>query len=136
MDTELDARARGRRAGVGGVGGGGGGGQRIGCGDPASEYGGLVLGADGAPAGVSLVQEPVGAFQGVHVCVHLQGVNLPGEEGGRGRGGHETGVSAGLPSHTDKSSARTRARGLEVQSSDHGTITDTWGSIHHDMDDT
>lgn len=59
------------------------GGQRIGCGDPASEYGGLVLGADRAPAGVSLVQEPVGAFQGVHVCVHLQGVNLPGEEGGR-----------------------------------------------------
>lgn len=86
MDTELDARARGRTAGAGWGGGGGGGrgGQRIGCGDPASEYGGLVLGADGAPAGVSLVQEPVGAFQGVHVCVHLQGVNLPGEEGGRG----------------------------------------------------
>ena len=74
----------GYRTGCKGEGGGGGKmaeGQRISCGDPASEYGGLVLGADRAPAGVSLVQEPVGAFQGVHVCVHLQGVNLPGEEG-------------------------------------------------------
>lgn len=34
---------------------------RISCGDPASEYGGLVLGADRAPVGVSLVQEPGGA---------------------------------------------------------------------------
>lgn len=57
------------------------------CGDPASEYGGLVLRADRAPAGISLVQEPVGAFQGVHICVHLQGVNLPG--GGRKEGREE-----------------------------------------------
>lgn len=63
--------------------------RRSGCSDPASEYGGLILGADWAPVGVSLVQEPGGAAQGVHVCVHLQGVNLPGgggeEEGEGGR---------------------------------------------------
>lgn len=44
---------------------------------PASEYGGLILGADWAPVGVSLIQEPGGAAQGVHICVHLQGVHLP-----------------------------------------------------------
>ena len=52
-----------------------------------SEYGGLVLGADGAPVGVPLVQEPGGAAQGLHVCVHLQGVDLPG--GGREEGREE-----------------------------------------------
>lgn len=58
-----------------------------GCGDPASEYGGLVLGADRAPVGFPLVQEPGGAAQGLHVCVHLQGINLPGgKEGGGTRG--------------------------------------------------
>lgn len=61
--------------------------QRGGCGDPASEYGGLVLGADGAPVGFPLVQEPGGAAQGLHVCVHLQGVDLPG--GGREEGREE-----------------------------------------------
>lgn len=69
-----------------------------GCEHPASEYGGLVLGADRASAGVPLVQEPGAAAQGVHVSVHLQGFNLPGgREGGRrderrawdgGSGGH------------------------------------------------
>lgn len=49
--------------------------QRGGCGDPASEYGGLILGADGAPVGVPVVQEPGGAAQGLHVWVHLQGVD-------------------------------------------------------------
>lgn len=53
-----------------------------GAGDPVSEYGGLVLGADRALVGVSLVEEPGGAAQGLHVCIHLQRVNLPGE--GRG----------------------------------------------------
>lgn len=57
--------------------------QRGGCGSPASEYGGLVLGADRAPVGVPLVQEPGGAAQGLHVWVHLQGVDLPGEGGRR-----------------------------------------------------
>lgn len=51
--------------------------------DPASEYGGLVLGADGTPAVVPVITEPGGAAQGLHVCVHLQGVDLPGGEGGR-----------------------------------------------------
>lgn len=60
--------------------------------DPASEYGGLVLGADGAPVGVSMVQEPGGAAQGLHVCVHLQGVDLPGEGGGREEEGREEDV--------------------------------------------
>lgn len=110
--------------------------QRGGCRDPASEYGGLVLGADGAPVGVPLVQEPGGAAQGLHVCVHLQGVDLPGgREGGGTRGGRETCGSGGhCATLTDKSSAHTRACGLEVQSSDHVIITDTLGSIHN-MDD-
>lgn len=60
----------------------------VGAGDPASEYGGLVLGADRALVGVSLVEEPGGAAQGLHVCVHLQRVNLPG--GGGTRDGRET----------------------------------------------
>lgn len=84
---------------------------------PASEYGGLILGADWAPVGVSLVQEPGGAAQGVHICVHLQGVHLPefgvgrswGREEGGTKGGRETG-SSGRPSHhTDRSSAHIRA---------------------------
>lgn len=56
---------------------------------PASEYGGLVLGADGTPVGVPLVTEPGGAAQRLHVGVHLQGVDLPegGGEGGGTRGG-------------------------------------------------
>lgn len=53
----------------------------------ASEYGGLVLGADWTPVGVPLVQEPGGASQGLHVRIHLQGVNLPG--GGREEGREE-----------------------------------------------
>jgi len=63
----------------------GGGCSRGGCGDPASEYGGLVLGADGTPVVVPLVTEPGGAAQGLHVCVHLQGVDLPGGRRGEGR---------------------------------------------------
>lgn len=47
-----------------------------------SEYGGLILGADGTPAVVPVIAEPGGAAQGLHVCVHLQGVDLPGGEGG------------------------------------------------------
>lgn len=54
---------------------------------PASEYGGLILGADWAPVGVSLIQEPSGAAQGVHICVHLQGVHLPEFGVGRSWGG-------------------------------------------------
>lgn len=65
LNKEPDAGGRGKYEGV----------QRGGCGDPASEYGSLVLGADGAPVGVPLVQEPGGAAQGLHVCVHLQGVD-------------------------------------------------------------
>lgn len=74
---EPDARGRGKYEGV----------KRGSCGDPASEYGGLVLGADGAPVGFPLVQEPGGAAQGLHVWVHLQGVDLPG--GGREEGRKE-----------------------------------------------
>lgn len=70
------------------------------CRDPASEYGGLVLGADGTPVGVPLVTEPGGAAQGLHVRVHLQGVDLPEGGGGGGggggtRGGRETSGGGG-----------------------------------------
>lgn len=63
-------------------------GERGGGGNPSSEYGGLVLGADRAPVGVPLVKEPGGAAQGLHVSIHLQWVHLPGG----GRGGREEGV--------------------------------------------
>lgn len=53
-------------------------------GGAASEYGGLVLGADRPSVAFPLVHEPGGASQGVHVSVHLQGVDLPGK-GRRGR---------------------------------------------------
>lgn len=71
----------------------------VGRGGPASEYGGLVLGADGAPVGVPVVQEPGGAAQGLHVCVHLQGVDLPGggREGGREEGVRRAAVEATAP---------------------------------------
>lgn len=84
---------------------------------PASEYGGLILGADWAPVGVSLVEEPGGAAQGGHICVHLQRIHLPefggweklGGLGGEAKGGRETGSSGKPLHHTDGSSAHIHA---------------------------
>lgn len=54
--------------------------------------------------------------------------------GGGREEGREEGVRRAAVRHTDKSSAHTRACGLEEQSSDHVIIMDTQGSIHN-MDD-